>query len=49
MDAEKKQTARVFEKARALKTVVIIVGFVIGFSCIGIAIYLFVRHNPFSQ
>jgi len=46
MDAEKKQTARVAEKARTLKTIIIIVGFTIGISCIGIAIYLFFHRNP---
>ena len=46
MDAEKKQTARVAEKARTLKTIIIIVGFTIGVSCIGIAIYLFIHRSP---
>jgi N-acetylglutamate synthase-like GNAT family acetyltransferase len=49
MDAEKKQTARVAEKARILKTVVIVVGFTVGFLCIAIAIFLFIHHNPFGQ
>jgi len=49
LDAEKKQTARVAEKARTLKTVITIVGFTIGISCIAIAIYLFIHHNPFGQ
>ena len=49
MDAEKKQTARVAEKARTLKTIIIVVGFTIGISCIGIAIYLFIHRNPFGQ
>ena len=49
MDAEKKQTAHVAEKARTLKTVITIVGFAIGISCIGIAIYLFIHRNPFAQ
>ena len=49
MDAEKKQTARVAEKARTLKTIIIIAGFTIGISCIGIAIYLFIHRNPFGQ
>jgi N-acetylglutamate synthase-like GNAT family acetyltransferase len=46
MDAEKKQTARVAEKARTLKTIIIVVGFTIGISCIGIAIYLLIHRNP---
>jgi len=49
LDAEKKETARVAEKARTLKTVVTVVGFTIGFLCIGIAIYLFIHRNPFGQ
>ena len=49
MGAEKKQTARVAEKARTLKTIIIIVGFTIGISCIGIAIYLLIHRNPFKQ
>jgi N-acetylglutamate synthase-like GNAT family acetyltransferase len=49
MDAEKKQTARIAEKARILKTVVIVLGFAVGFLCIAIAIYLFVHHNPFGS
>jgi len=46
MDAEKKQTARVAEKARTLKIIIIVVGFTIGISCIGIAIYLFIHRSP---
>ena len=49
MDAEKKQTAQVVEKARKLKTIVTVIGFTIGFLCIGFAIYLFAHHNPFAQ
>jgi N-acetylglutamate synthase-like GNAT family acetyltransferase len=49
MDAEKEQTARVAEKARLLKTVITVVGFMIGILGIGIAIYLFIHHNPFQQ
>ena len=40
MDAEKKQTARVAEQARTLKSIIIVVCFTIGILCIGIAIYL---------
>jgi len=49
MDAEKKQTARVAEKARTLKTIIAIVGFTIAILCIGIAVYLLVHRNPFAQ
>jgi N-acetylglutamate synthase-like GNAT family acetyltransferase len=49
LDAEKKQTARVAEKARLLKTIITVVGFTIGILCIGIAIYLLIHRNPFGQ
>ena len=49
MDAEKKQTARVAEKARTLKTIITVVGFTIGILCIGIAIYLLIHRNPSAQ
>ncbi len=49
MEAEKKQTAHVLEKARTLKTIITVVGFTIGILCIGIAIYLFIHRNPFGQ
>jgi N-acetylglutamate synthase-like GNAT family acetyltransferase len=49
LDAEKKQTARVAEKARTLKTVITVIGFTIGILCIGIAIYLLIHRNPFRQ
>ena len=49
MDAEKEQTARVAEKARLLRGIVVTVGFTIGILSIGIAIYLFIQRNPFSQ
>ena len=49
IEAEKNQTAHVFEKARTLKTVITVVGFTIGILCIGIAIYLFIHRNPFGQ
>ena len=47
MDAEKKQTALVAEKARTLNHIITVIGFAVGILCIGIAIYLLVHHNPF--
>jgi N-acetylglutamate synthase-like GNAT family acetyltransferase len=47
--AEKKDTARVSQKARTINTVITVIGFAIGISSIGFAIYLFVHRNPFSQ
>ena len=48
MDAEKKQTARVYEKARTLKTIITVIGFAVGFLCIGFAIFLLIRRNSFQ-
>jgi len=39
---------RVAEQARTLKTIITVLGFAVGIFCFGAAIYLFVRHNPFS-
>jgi N-acetylglutamate synthase-like GNAT family acetyltransferase len=49
MDSEREQTARVSEKARALKTAITVIGFAIGILCFGAAIYLLIHRNPFSQ
>jgi N-acetylglutamate synthase-like GNAT family acetyltransferase len=49
MDAEKKQTARVAEKARLLKNIITVVGFVVGVLGIGIAIYLLIHRSPFGR
>lgn len=49
MDAEKKQTARVSEKAKTFRTIVTILGFAIFFVCIAIAGYLLIHRNPFAQ
>ena len=49
MDAEKKMTGRVTEKARTLNTIITITCFTIGILCFGIVIYLFVHGNPFSR
>jgi N-acetylglutamate synthase-like GNAT family acetyltransferase len=47
MAAEKRDTDRVVEQAHTLKTILTIIGFAIGIFCFGVAIYLFVRHNPY--
>ncbi|MEJ0088968.1 MAG: hypothetical protein WDM80_04335 [Limisphaerales bacterium] len=49
MATEKKDTDRVMEKARTIKTVVTILGFAIGIICLGIAAYLFIQRNSFSH
>lgn len=49
MAAEKKETERISEKARTLKTAITVVGFAIGIISLGIAIYLFIHRNPFSR
>lgn len=43
MDAEKQQTARVSEKAKTLKTIITVVGFLIFFICMAILIYWFMH------
>jgi hypothetical protein len=48
LDAEKKETARVVEKARTLKTIITVAGFTIGILGIAIAVYLLINHNPFQ-
>lgn len=47
MDAEKKQTALVAEKARTLNHIITVIGFAVGILGIGIAIYLLIRRNSF--
>jgi hypothetical protein len=47
MAAEKRDTDRVAGQARTLNTILTIIGFAVGILCVGAAIYLFVRHNPF--
>jgi N-acetylglutamate synthase-like GNAT family acetyltransferase len=47
--AGKKDTDRVAEKARTLKTVITVIGFAIGILSIGLAIYLFFHRQPFSR
>jgi N-acetylglutamate synthase-like GNAT family acetyltransferase len=49
MAAEKLGTRRISEKARTINTIVTVAGFAIGILCIGIAIYLFIRRNPFGR
>ena len=49
MAAEKKETDRLSEKGRTIRTVVTILGFAIGIIGIGTAIYLFIRRSPFSH
>lgn len=46
---EKKDTARVSEKARTIKTIITVVGFAIGILSIAFAIYLFVHRQPFGR
>jgi N-acetylglutamate synthase-like GNAT family acetyltransferase len=48
MAAEKRDTDRVAEQARAFKTILTVIGFAIGILSFGVAIYLFVHHNPLS-
>jgi len=49
MAAEKMQTNRLSEKARALKTAITVVSFAIGIIGFIVAAYLFIHRNPFSR
>jgi N-acetylglutamate synthase-like GNAT family acetyltransferase len=48
MSAEKRNTERIHERARTLKTVITIIGFTIGILCFGLVTYLLIHRNPFS-
>src|ERR1700722_415277 len=43
MDSEKKQTARVMERAETMRTLITVISFIIGFTAFGFAIYLLVH------
>ena len=49
MAGEKSETEKISEKARTINTFITIAGFAIGIIGFGIAIYLFIHRNPFSQ
>ena len=49
MDAEKRQTARVMEQAKAIRTAVTVIGFAIGFLAFGFAIYLLVHRSMMAR
>jgi N-acetylglutamate synthase-like GNAT family acetyltransferase len=49
MAAEKKDTDRVAEQARTLKTILTIIGFTIGILSFGVAAYLLIHRLPFLQ
>ena len=49
MAGEKNETEKISEKARMINTFITIAGFAIGIIGFGIAIYLFINRNPFSQ
>ncbi|MGH7951962.1 MAG: hypothetical protein ACREFE_08590 [Limisphaerales bacterium] len=49
MAAEKRDTDRVFEKAKTINTIITVIGFAIGILSIGLAIYLFTHRNRFAQ
>ncbi|MEI9962780.1 MAG: hypothetical protein WDM76_17180 [Limisphaerales bacterium] len=49
MDTEKEQTARVSKKAKTLKNIITVLGFLIFFTCIAIVIYLLMHRHPFSK
>jgi len=49
MAAEKRDTDRVAEQARTLKTIITVIGFAIGILSFGVAIYLLIHRLPFLQ
>jgi hypothetical protein len=49
MAGEKKETERLAEKARNLRTAITVIGFAIGIIGIIVAAYLFMNRNPFSR
>jgi N-acetylglutamate synthase-like GNAT family acetyltransferase len=49
MAGEKNETKKISEKAKTINTIITVVGFAIGILSIGIAIYLFIRRNPFQR
>ncbi|HEY1489715.1 MAG TPA: hypothetical protein VGF90_01635 [Verrucomicrobiae bacterium] len=49
MADEKKETERLAEKARNLRTAITVIGFAIGIIGIIVAAYLFIHRNPFSR
>ena len=48
MSAEKRSTERTYEQARTIKTIVTVIGFMIGILCFGFVGYLLIHHYPFS-
>ncbi|MGH7990938.1 MAG: hypothetical protein ACREDS_12210, partial [Limisphaerales bacterium] len=49
MAAEKRDTDRVAEQARTLKTILTVIGFAVGIFCFGFAIYLLIHRLPLLQ
>jgi hypothetical protein len=49
MAAEKRDTDRVAEQARTIKTILTVIGFAIGILCFGVAAYLLIQRLPFLQ
>jgi len=49
MADEKKETDRLAEKARNLRTAITVIGFAVGIIGIIVAAYLFIHRNPFSR
>jgi N-acetylglutamate synthase-like GNAT family acetyltransferase len=45
--SEKRNTARIREQAKMLKTIITVAGFLIGIICLVIVLYLIVHRNPF--
>lgn len=48
IEAERRQTDNIREKARTLRTVVTVIGFAIGIACIGLAVFLLIHRGAFQ-
>jgi hypothetical protein len=49
MDAEKKETARVMEQAKTIRTMITVIGFAIAFLAFGFAIYLIIHRGVMAR
>jgi N-acetylglutamate synthase-like GNAT family acetyltransferase len=47
--SEKQHTAQTLDQARTLRTIITVIGFGVGILCLGVLLYLFMHHNPFSR
>jgi N-acetylglutamate synthase-like GNAT family acetyltransferase len=48
-ESERQQSAQTLDQARALRTIITVIGFGVGILCLGVLLYLLVHGNPFSR